>query len=85
GLSFGLPNHHEIEHARRLVERITRLDQVRYTNSGTEAIQLAVRLARARTERSAIVVVSGSYHGWSESVLTTLGARAERGVPSGML
>ncbi len=85
GLSFGLPNHHEIEHARRLVERITRLDQVRYTNSGTEAIQLAVRLARARTERSAIVVVSGSYHGWSESVLPTLGARAERGVPSGML
>ena len=84
GLSFGLPNHYEIEHARRLVDRLAGLDQVRYTNSGTEATQLAVRLARARTERSAVIVVNGSYHGWSESVLPTLGARANRGIPPGM-
>ncbi len=85
GLSFGLPNRYEVEHARRLLDRFAGLDQVRYTNSGTEAIQLAVRLARAHTRRSAVIVVSGSYHGWGDAVLPTLGARAERGVPAGTL
>jgi glutamate-1-semialdehyde 2,1-aminomutase len=83
GLSFGLPNRYEIEHARRLVDRLAGLDQVRYTNSGTEATQLAARLARAHTERSGVIVVDGSYHGWGETVLPTMGARAERGIPPG--
>jgi glutamate-1-semialdehyde 2,1-aminomutase len=83
GLSFGLPNRHEIDHARRLVDRLNGLDQVRYTNSGTEATQLAVRLARAHTRRSAVIVVDGSYHGWGETVLPTMGPRAERGIPPG--
>lgn len=84
GMAFGLPNRHEIEHARHLVNRLTGLDQVRYTNSGTEAVQLAVRLARAQTGRSRVIVVNGSYHGWGESLLPTMGPRVARGIPSGM-
>ena len=84
GLSFGLPNAYEVKHARRLVERLFSLDQVRYTNSGTEAMQLAVRLARARTERTGVIVVRGSYHGWAEAVLPTLGAHGDRGVPASL-
>lgn len=78
GMAFGLPNRHEIEHARHLVNRLTGLDQVRYTNSGTEAVQLAVRLARAQTGRSRVIVVNGSYHGWGESLLPTMGPRVAR-------
>lgn len=84
GMMFGLPNRYEIEHAQRLVCRIPNLDQVRYTNSGTEALQLAVRLARVHTGRSKVIVVNGSYHGWGESLLPTMGPRAERGIPPGM-
>lgn len=84
GVAFGLPNRHELEHARRLVTRLGTLDQVRYTSSGTEALQLAVRLARACTGRSGVIVVNGSYHGWGDSLLPTMGPRAERGVPEGL-
>ncbi len=85
GMAFGLPNAYEIEHARRLVQRIASLDQVRFANSGTEALQLAVRLARARTGRSRVIVINGSYHGWGDSLLPTMGAKAERGIPAGTL
>lgn len=84
GLSFGMPNRHELTNARMLLERFVGLDEVRFTNSGTEATQLAARIARARTGREKVVVVRGSYHGWSETVLPTGGPSARRGVPQGM-
>ena len=39
------------------------LDQIRFTNSGTEATMYAVRTARAFTRRHAIVKIEGGYHG----------------------
>ena len=39
------------------------LDQLRFTNSGTEATMYAVRTARAFTERHAIIKIEGGYHG----------------------
>lgn len=82
GMAFGLPNLFEVEHARRLVGRFSTLDQVRYTNSGTEALQLAVRLARAHTGRSKVIVINGSYHGWGDALLPTMGVKATRGIPA---
>ena len=84
GLSFGMPNRHELVHAAKLLARTPGLDEVRYTNSGTEATQLAARIARAHTGREKVVVVRGSYHGWGETVLPTGGPGARRGVPAGM-
>lgn len=80
GLSFGLPNPWELEHASRLVPRIAHAEQVRYANSGTEAVMLAVRLARANTGRAKMVVIDGAYHGTSEVALAAGGARGRRGV-----
>lgn len=80
GLSFGLPNPHELEHAARIVSRIAHAEQVRYTNSGTEAIMLAVRVARANTGRAKVVVIEGAYHGTSEVALAASGPRGRRGV-----
>jgi glutamate-1-semialdehyde 2,1-aminomutase len=85
GLSFGLPNPYELEHAERLVSRIPHAEQVRYTNSGTEAVMLAVRLARANTGRAKVVVIKGAYHGTSEVALASGGPRARRGVPESTL
>src|SRR6266540_3691139 len=48
------------------------LDQIRFTNSGTEATMDAIRLARGATGRDAIVKIEGSYHGHHESVLVSI-------------
>ena len=46
-----------------------KIDQMRFTNSGTEATMDAIRLARGVTGRDKIVKIEGSYHGHHESVL----------------
>ncbi len=48
---------------RRLLE-ISRLDEVSFHMSGTEAVMQAVRLARYHTRRSHLVRFCGAYHGW---------------------
>lgn len=80
GLSFGMPNPYELQHAERLVSRIESAEQVRYTNSGTEAIMLAVRLARANTQKPKVVVIQGAYHGTYDVALAASGPRGRRGV-----
>ncbi|MGH7957279.1 MAG: aspartate aminotransferase family protein, partial [Opitutaceae bacterium] len=40
-----------------------------YSNTGTEAIQVALRLARAATGRNLIIKFEGHYHGWADSIL----------------
>jgi glutamate-1-semialdehyde 2,1-aminomutase len=85
GLSFGLPNPYELEHAERIVSRIEHAEQVRYANSGTEAVMLAVRLARANTGRAKVVVIEGAYHGTSDVALASSGPRSRRGVPESAL
>ncbi|MEZ4364247.1 MAG: aspartate aminotransferase family protein [Kofleriaceae bacterium] len=56
----------------RTAEKVQRvfpgMEHLRFANSGTEAVASAVRLARANTGRSIIVMFEGHYHGWSEAV-----------------
>jgi glutamate-1-semialdehyde 2,1-aminomutase len=82
GASFGLPNQAELDHARALVGRIGWADQVRYTNSGTEAVMTAVRVARAATGRDKVIIQRPAYHGTSTTVLPALSDAARRGVPN---
>ncbi|PZQ57270.1 MAG: aspartate aminotransferase family protein [Phenylobacterium zucineum] len=63
GLSFGLPTLSEVELAELLCERLPAVEQVRFTNSGTEAVMMALKAARAATGRSLIAKVEGAYHG----------------------
>ena len=39
---------------------------VRFATSGTEAVLMAMRLARAFTGRDKILKFEGHYHGWSD-------------------
>jgi glutamate-1-semialdehyde 2,1-aminomutase len=48
---------------RRLLQ-ISRLDEISFHMSGTEAVMQAVRLARYHTGRTHLVRFCGSYHGW---------------------
>jgi glutamate-1-semialdehyde 2,1-aminomutase len=45
------------------------VEQVRFANSGTEAVASVLRLARAATGRTQVLTFEGHYHGWSETVL----------------
>jgi glutamate-1-semialdehyde 2,1-aminomutase len=63
GSAFAFPTETEVTLAETLVDRVASLDQVRFTNSGTEAVMLAIQGARAFTGRSQIARVDGCYHG----------------------
>lgn len=85
GSSFGVPNLREWEHAETLMSRLPGLDQVRYTNSGTEAVMTAIRVARAATGRNRCIVARGGYHGTSEVALCAGGtAHYTRGITKGV-
>lgn len=59
----------EVELAERLVRIIPCAEKVRFLLSGTEAVQLAIRLARGYTGRRYFIRFEGSYHGWLDNVL----------------
>jgi glutamate-1-semialdehyde 2,1-aminomutase len=63
GSAFGLPTESEIELAELLASRLPGVDQVRFTNSGTEAVMMALKAARAFTGRPKIAKCEGAYHG----------------------
>ncbi len=53
----------------QLVHELTGMERVAFCNSGTEAVILAIRLARTTTGRDKFVMFNGSYHGWSDTSL----------------
>jgi glutamate-1-semialdehyde 2,1-aminomutase len=61
-----------VENVERL-QAISRLDEVSFHMSGTEAVMQAVRLARYHTRRSHLVRFCGAYHGWWEDVQPGIG------------
>jgi glutamate-1-semialdehyde 2,1-aminomutase len=63
GTAFGLPTESEIELAELLASRLPSVDQLRFTNSGTEAVMMALKAARAFTGRPKIAKCEGAYHG----------------------
>jgi len=71
GLTFGAQHDLEIEASELLTRIIPCADLVCYANSGTEIVQLALRLARAATGRQKYLKFEGHYHGWEDSVLVS--------------
>jgi glutamate-1-semialdehyde 2,1-aminomutase len=68
GTCFGLPYELEIEAAAKVVDAVPGVEMIRFTNSGSEAVGTAVRLARAYTGRRLVVRFEGHYHGWQDTV-----------------
>jgi glutamate-1-semialdehyde 2,1-aminomutase len=63
GVNIGGHTELEVRLAEAITSRFTSMEQVRFTNSGTEGNLMAISLARAFTKRSKVLVFTGGYHG----------------------
>jgi glutamate-1-semialdehyde 2,1-aminomutase len=63
GTAFAAPTACDVELAELLVDRVPAVDKIRFGNSGTEAVMLAIRAARGFTGRPKIAKFEGAYHG----------------------
>jgi glutamate-1-semialdehyde 2,1-aminomutase len=59
----------EIELAEKFAQHVACAEMVRFGLSGSEIVQLAIRLARAHTKRRYFIRFEGHYHGWLDNVL----------------
>ena len=83
GTSYGAPTEGEVALAAEVAERFGSVEMLRMVNSGTEAVMSAVRLARAATERGAVVKFAGGYHGHVDGLLVEAGSGlATHGIPA---
>jgi glutamate-1-semialdehyde 2,1-aminomutase len=68
GLTFGAQHELEAELAELLVDLIPCAEQVCFSSTGSEAVQAALRIARAATGRRITIKFEGHYHGWLDPV-----------------
>jgi glutamate-1-semialdehyde 2,1-aminomutase len=66
---FALGTELEYEVAERISRMVPSAELVRYSNSGTEAVMAALRIARAYTGKDSHIVLEGGYHGVFNEVL----------------
>jgi glutamate-1-semialdehyde 2,1-aminomutase len=78
--SYTLGAQHELEVrlATRLTDILPGVEQVLFCNTGSEAVQGAIRIARTQTGRKKIVKFEGHYHGWLNNVLVSYKPRREQ-------
>ena len=69
GALLGLTHEAEGKLAWRIAQAVPSVEQVRFTVSGTEACMTAVKIARAHTRRSKVLVFDGCYHGHGETLM----------------
>ena len=66
---FALATEREFTVAEQISNMVPAAELVRFSNSGTEAVMAALRLARAHTGKEKHVMVEGGYHGVFSEVL----------------
>jgi glutamate-1-semialdehyde 2,1-aminomutase len=76
-ISLGLPTELEVQLAEMLVERLPGVEQLRFCNSGSEAVMFALKAARAHTRRPKIAKVEGAYHGAYDQAEASMAPRPE--------
>jgi glutamate-1-semialdehyde 2,1-aminomutase len=91
GWSFGACEPYSLELLQFLIGKLPHVEQMRFVNSGTEAVMTALRLARGVTGRNKIIKFNGCYHGHVDSMLIKAGSglagtaeASSAGVPEGV-
>jgi glutamate-1-semialdehyde 2,1-aminomutase len=75
---YGAQHTLEYEVAELIQKLVPCAERVAFTSSGSEAVQIVLRLARAFTGRRLIIKFEGHYHGWMDSVLLSYKPNAEQ-------
>jgi glutamate-1-semialdehyde 2,1-aminomutase len=75
GQLFAAQLESEVELGELLCDVIPCAENVRLSSTGSEAVQAAIRLARAATGRRRILKFEGHYHGWLDNVLLSVSVR----------
>ena len=66
---FALSTERELVVADRMAKMVPSIDLVRFSNSGTEAVMAALRLARAYTGKDSYILIEGGYHGLFDAAM----------------
>jgi glutamate-1-semialdehyde 2,1-aminomutase len=69
GSHFAAATSAEADAAEHFCRMVPSAEVVRFTNTGSEATMLALRLARAHTGRTKFLKFEGHYHGWYDPYL----------------
>jgi glutamate-1-semialdehyde 2,1-aminomutase len=72
GSAYAATNVAQIELAELIASRVASIELLRFTSSGTEGTQMAIRCARAATGRTKIIKMEGGYHGSYEAAEVSL-------------
>ncbi len=75
GTLYTMPFELQIKLVRELIRRYPSMAGFRLSNTGSEAVMHAIKLARAYTGREKIIKVEGSYHGTYDSVSISVGVK----------
>ncbi len=85
GTHFAAGHETEIEWAKLVQRMVPCAERVRFTSSGTEAVFMAIRLARAATGRSRVLRFKGHFHGWQDEVVAGYQSHFDASPPSGVV
>jgi glutamate-1-semialdehyde 2,1-aminomutase len=74
----------EVRWAQTVKRLVPSVEQLRFVSSGTEALMMAFKIARAFTGKDKIVKFKGAFHGWSDPAYVTDPDTDRRyGIPKG--
>lgn len=79
---FGTPHKLEVEMGTKVMDLYPSMERIRYTNSGTEATLLAIRLAYGYTGKYKIAKFEGHYHGGYDQVLQSVNPKVNDAGPA---
>ncbi|MEE2777912.1 MAG: aspartate aminotransferase family protein [Acidobacteriota bacterium] len=82
GMHFGLHNPYQTRLAELITESSASVDEVAFTNSGTEATMNAIRAARAFTGKERVALFDGNYHGIHDTALVAADTKSPRERPT---
>jgi len=81
GAVTGSTHPDEVVLAERIRAHLPSMERLRFTTTGSEAVQGAIRVARAFTGRDAVLKFGGNYHGHFDLALQDAGASAHTDTP----
>ena len=81
GTAWSEPGEAEYHLAQLLAERVPSLDKLRFANSGTEAVMMALKLAREFTGRRRLAKFEGHYHGYYDPMQVSVASPPDQWGP----